>query len=292
VSISGLWASEASIYGRFGYGVAAEADVLQIERAGSLDVGRGRELDAVDWIDEARARELLPPIYARATAQRPGALIRTDVWWRERRFVEAPFMRGGASRLRHVVAQRAGEPVGYLQFRQRSGFTAELPSGKLEIVELIAIDARAEATLWSVACNADLFPTVSWGNAPIDDLVVWLVSDPRRVARKRTDNLWLRIDDVATALAARRYAADGTLRLAIDDTTWELAVEAGVARCAPTSRPAELRLSRPALGALYLGGIRAAHLARAERAHGDAAAIATADRLFASSIAPWCPELF
>ncbi|HEY0988954.1 MAG TPA: GNAT family N-acetyltransferase, partial [Kofleriaceae bacterium] len=59
VAISGLWASEASIYGRFGYGLAAEGDALEIERAGSIDASRGRELDATEWLDEARARAVL-----------------------------------------------------------------------------------------------------------------------------------------------------------------------------------------------------------------------------------------
>src|SRR5438552_13626965 len=87
VPISGLWASEPSIYGRFGYGLAAEGDHVRVERAGAIDVVRG-ELDAIEWLDEARARELTPPIYARAIARRPGALVRSDVWWRERRFLE------------------------------------------------------------------------------------------------------------------------------------------------------------------------------------------------------------
>src|SRR5262245_39822556 len=140
VPVSGLWASEASIYGRFGYGLAAESDALHIDDAASLGVGQGRELDAIEWLDDARAREVLPAIYERAIAVRPGALTRSAAWWRERRFLETPLMRGAASRRRHVAAQRDGELVGYLQFRQRSEFTDRLPTGKLDIIELIAFD--------------------------------------------------------------------------------------------------------------------------------------------------------
>ncbi len=293
LAVSGLWASEASIYGRFGYGVAAHHDELAVDAAQTMTVAGNRELDRIEWIDEAGARAELPAIYAAATSDRPGALRRTEPWWRERRFLEAPFMRHGASRRRHVIARRGAEAVGYLGYRQRGEFEQGLPTGKTEINELIALDPRAEATLWRFALGMDLFPSVSWWCAPTDSTLPWIVDNPRRVRRSRVDNLWLRIDDVGAALAARRYAGDGTVRFALDDTTsWELVVEAGVGRCAPTARAPELQLARTTLGALYLGSTAATELARADLVHGDAAAIATADRLFGWPVAAWCPEIF
>lgn len=289
--LSGLWSSEASIYGRFGYGVAAESDVLEVADARLLHLAPG-EVDALEAIDEARARELLPAIYARAIAHRPGALTRSEVWWRERRFLEAPFMRGGASLRRHVVARRGTELVGYLQFRQRSAWTDGMPSGKVEIVELIGCDARAEASLWQLALQIDLFPHVTWWNAPTDDALAWTVANPRQVKRRRVDALWLRVGDVAAALAARTYAADGELTLAIDGEVWHLVVREGRGACARSERGAELVMERDALGAVYLGGVTASVLARAGRISGEPAAIARADAMFTSGVAPWCPELF
>ena len=58
---SGLWASEATIYGRFGYGVAAEHDEVTIEDSRHTQV-TPRDFDQLEWIDEARAREVLPDI--------------------------------------------------------------------------------------------------------------------------------------------------------------------------------------------------------------------------------------
>jgi predicted acetyltransferase len=292
-AISGLWASEAGIYGRFGYGIAAECYAVEIARADSLTVALGAELDELEWIDEARARQVLPGIYARATANRPGALRRSEVWWRERRFLEAAFVRNGASKRRHVLARRGDEIVGYVVYRQRSGYTEGVFTGTCEINELFAIDTRAEATLWKFALAMDLFPTVTWWNMPVDDVLPYLVNDPRRVRRRITDNMWLRIEDVPTSLAARRYPADGGLRFAIDGTTsWELTVDDGRGHCVASSRAPDLRFDRQTLGALYLGGVSAVRLARAGLIHGDLAAIATADRLFASPVAPWCPEIF
>lgn len=292
--ISGLWASEASIYGRFGYGIAAESHVTEIDDATTVDFAGPPDRDELHFIDEARARRELPAIYARATASRPGVLIRSEAWWQARRFLEVPFHRKGASRLRHVVAARGGELVGYLQFRQRAEFPGGLPGGRLDIVELLGVDPRAEASLWHFALRADLFPRVSWWNAPVDDPLPWLVTDARRVKRRRVDTLWLRIEDVPAALTARRYAGEGALRLEVEGAAWELVAGAGGhARCtaAEPGAPA-LRLSRQALGSLYLGGASASQLARAGAVTGEPAALALADRLFASPAAPWCPEVF
>lgn len=120
---SGLWASEASIYRRFGYGMAASHDPV-ISNARSVNFIDGGTRDDVAWINEAQARAAMPAIYATATAGRPGAVRRTEVWWREHRFLEAPFVRAGASRRRHVLAMRADVPVGYVSYRQRGGFDA------------------------------------------------------------------------------------------------------------------------------------------------------------------------
>ncbi|MDX2088578.1 MAG: GNAT family N-acetyltransferase [Kofleriaceae bacterium] len=290
--VSGLWASEGAIYGRFGYGIAAYGDAIDIKHAHALTIASPGASDTLAMVDEATARAQLPAIYAEATALRPGVLRRSDVWWRERRFLEVPFVRGGASRRRHVIARREGANVGYVAYRQRPGFLGGVPSGKAEINELVGIDAQAEAALWRYMLALDLHPHVTWWNAPVDNTLTWLVEDQRPILRTPSDTLWLRVEDVPATLAARRYSLDGTLRFAIDDTTWQLAVQGGQGHCEPTAQPAELRLSRAMLGALFLGGTTASQLHRAGRIIGDAGAIARADQLFASAYAPWCPEVF
>ncbi|HSN27833.1 MAG TPA: sterol carrier protein domain-containing protein, partial [Kofleriaceae bacterium] len=216
-----------------------------------------------------------------ATANRPGVLRRDATWWRERRFLESPFARRGASKRRHVLATRDGAPVGYVQYRQRQDAHPTLPGGCSEIIELHGIDARAVASLWRYMCSIDLHPTVSWSNAPVDDPLHLLVDDPRRVVRRRGDTLWLRIEDVSRALAARTWG--GELRVAIGDAVYDLP-------SGEKSRgTAQVTIAPDALAHLLLGGVRPGDLARAGLASGD---IALADRVFASSPAPWCPEIF
>src|SRR5262249_49679183 len=104
-AVSGLWASETTIYGRFGYGIAAYSDVYDIANTPTLRIA-DRAFDDLEWIEEPAAREMLPAVYARAIAERPGAMRRTAAWWRERRFQETGWARAGASKRRHVIARR------------------------------------------------------------------------------------------------------------------------------------------------------------------------------------------
>jgi predicted acetyltransferase len=270
-AIGGLWASEAVIYGRFGFAIGAWGDAVEVTGAQHLAIdGAG---DGIELADEAFARELLPDIYARATAARPGVLRRSSAWWRERRFIEAPYQRRGASRRRHVLAMREGAAVGYVQYRQRGGFTDGRPSGKLEIIELVGVDARATASLWKYACSADLFPTVTWWNAPVDDPLVHLASDVRRIVRRRNETLWLRIEDARAVLAARGF--DDSIALRVGDHTY--------------GRGPAVEVAPRALPALVMGASRASELAQAGLLTGD---VVAAERAFVTPVAPWCAEIF
>lgn len=283
-AVAGLWASEATIYGRYGFAIAAHGDVLEVQRANGLTVraaGNDGRFDELTWIDEGRAREVLPDVYARATANRPGVLRRDATWWRERRFLDAPFFRRGASKRRHVIATRDGAPVGYVQYRQRNEPHSPQPGGRSDIIELHGVDARAVASLWRYMCSIDLHPTVSWSNAPVDDPLHLLVDDPRRVLRHRIDSLWLRIEDVPRALAARTWG--GELRVAVGDDVYELPSGARTA-----GKP-HVTIAPHALPEVLLGALRPSELARAGLASGD---VELADRVFASSPASWCPEIF
>ncbi len=298
--VSGLFASEATIYGRFGYGVAAESEALTITSAGAR-VAEGHSHDEVEHVSNDQAATLAPEVYRRAFAQRPGLFSRSHDWWRLRRLLDRPDQRAGTTPRKYAVTRRGEHVTGYVAYRQRFGVIDGAPSGSFEIDELIALDPRAEATLWRYVANIDLYPKVTWWNAPVDHLLPWLLDDRRKVSRRRADTLWLRIDDVARALAARTYSADGEIRIGIEGQTFQLTVNAGVATCSATDYPADIRLDRDALGSIYLGAIAPSLLVRAGRGESlgnpsgllpEAATLMLADRMFATSIAPWCPEVF
>lgn len=295
--LSGLWASDAPIYGRFGYGVAAWGD--EVTCGPDPGFGRGRALDRMELLSDDEAATALPPLYAACQRRRPGVFSRNELWWRWRRFADRPEQRRGRSPRVHALALRDGAPTGYVVYRTSLSFDDGRPAGTVDLDELVALDARAEATLWEHVTHRDLFPRVSWWNAPVDSLAPWLAADPRVVVRRRrADSLWLRIGDPGAALAGRAYAADGALTLAVLDamsgarTTWALTVEGGRATCAATESAADLELDQAALGSIYLGTVPPSLLAGTGAIRGDAHALALADRLFTWPIAPWCPEIF
>lgn len=291
--LSGLWASEGSIYGRFGYGVAAEGDELEL----SPDDGYRGPRDEVVRLDLAAARATLPAVYERAQAIRPGLVARTEAWWRYRRFADRPDQRHGRAPRQYVITRRGGEITGYAFYLPKLDWKDGRAAGTVDIEELIALDGVAEATLWHHLTHLDLLPRVSHWNAPTDALPRWIAADRRSVVRRlRHDTLWLRLTDVPGALAARRYASDGALRLAVDDgtrgPTWQLTADGGAGRCEATTAAPELVLAPAALGSIYLGGVAPSLLARAGSIDGDPAAVGRADRLFTWPIAPWCADIF
>lgn len=300
--LSGLWASDALIYGRFGYGVAAEAEEMTVTPDAGFDRAPAGGFDAVAGLDDDAAAAELPAIYDRVAAVRPGMFSRVPAWWRWRRFADRADQRRGRSSRRHVVCRRGGAGTGYVVYRQHLEFDpAGRPAGTLFVEELAAVDAAAEATLWQYLAHVDLFPKIEWWNAPTDALATWLAADRRNVHRvRRSDTLWLHVGDVAAALAARRYAADGVVRLAVRPpdggapSRFELTVLGGAGRCAALdSDTADLELDLAALGAIYLGAHPPSLVARTGAIRGSAATLAHADRMFLwPAAAPWCAEVF
>ena len=101
-----------------------------------------------------------------------------------------------------------------------------------------------------------------------DDPLLSLLVDVRAVVPTVKDNLWLRLVDVAAALAGRQYAADLDVVLEVSDAMlpsnagrWRLTASAlGSAAVTRTDAEADLALDVRELGSAYLGGISLAEL--------------------------------
>lgn len=127
------------------------------------------------------------------------------------------------------------------------------------------------------------------------------MQEPRRLRATISDNLWVRLVDLAGALRARRYACDGRLVLQIVDAfcPWNegrhaLEVSAGeAAEAARTDEPADLLCTINEIGAAYLGGTTFRQLYRAGRVEElTPGALARADAVFGWDPAPWSPYEF
>src|SRR5690242_13953396 len=76
-----LWASEAAIYQRFGYGLATLQSAFDIQRT-RIRFSRPIEpVGTMRLVERDEALELIPPIYDAILSATPGAITRTERKW-------------------------------------------------------------------------------------------------------------------------------------------------------------------------------------------------------------------
>jgi predicted acetyltransferase len=295
-----LWASEAPIYGRYGYGVATRSTRIEADhdrmafRAPDEPAGRTR------LIDDAEAMELIPAIYERIQAATPGMFERTQGWWTSFRFADPERWRHGAGPMYRAIWEDDDGPEAYALYRIRGSWDEGVPGGKLEIREALGMTPQATREIWRFLFGVDLVKSVNAYALPPDHPLFLSVTEPRRLKMTMGDGLWVRLLDVEAALAARSYAADGAVVLELGDPfcewnegTWTLEVAAGKAGVTRAGGEPELRLDVSDLGSAYLGAFSFSSLQRAGRVEELAGgAIERADALFHTAAQPWCPEIF
>lgn len=306
--LAALWAAERPIYGRYGYGHAAPTVSLTVPTAGAGVLAAGApdpgghrvELLAADPTATVR----LAPLYDGLRAGRGGVPARSAAWWTWY-LASTPWPPEIADQPREVavVVDADGRDAGYVMWRTKSDATDDdVPTSVAHVTEAIAATPAAAAALWTFVLGLDLVATVEIPLRPPDEPLPHLLADGRRVRRLGVDGLWVRLLDVATALAGRGYGVDGRLAIAVSDRsrpdqagTYRLDVGADGARCTRTGdgSAADLALDVADLGAAYLGGVRFGELALAGRVvERTAGALARADAMFAAAHAPWCPRVF
>lgn len=296
--LAGLWASEGSIYGRFGYGPATFRHVVEIDTR-SLQFreapGDGRlrlvEPDVADPIE----RE----VYERARPERVGMLTRSDAWWTYRLIADPEAWRNGKSAQRHLVHEEDGEVTGYARYRQKSKWEDFVADGQVEVIEALTLTDEAHRSIWGFLTSIDLYKNVEAWNLAVDDPLPLQITDRRRVSRKILDALWLRVMDVPAALQARSYEEAGSVVLEVGDPAepstsgvYRLRSSDGIGTCDPVDDSPEVSLDADALGSLYLGGGDAMSLAAAGRIRGDIEAVTRLHRMMRVAQAPWCPDVF
>lgn len=292
VPVAALTASEASIYRRFGYGVAT------LERRVTVETGPRFRLAAaprgrVVAVDPSAMLELAPKIFGRAHRAVPGSIDRQERY-RLRAGGQWADDTGGPDNAVRVAVHLDpdGTPDGYAAYSFR-GWDHEPPT--MDLRDLVAATPDAYLGLWDFLGSLDLVERISWDEAPAHDPLVWAVEDQRAVkAEGAQDMLWLRILDVEAALGARHFAHDGDLVLRVDDALgltsgrYRLSVASGQGRAelVPDGDSArdDLTMDIAELSSVYVGGVSPVMLAEAGRiqvgAHSPEAAL-TLERMLA-----------
>ena len=298
--IAVLWASMATIYGRFGYGAASRRASLCVPGRAPLRPG-APEGGAVCWVDEPGAAAPMRAIHALA-GERTGWLSRPEASWRWW-LADTERHRSGATAFRYALHHPSGggAPDGYAVFRAKSDWPAAGPNYQLDIHELVATGAEAYAGLWRALLGLDIVGQVRYDIAALDDPISLLLVNARAVLTDVSDGLWVRLVDLDRALVARRYAAPCDLVLAVTDRLcpwnagrWRLRVASdGTAEVERTSAEADLECDIADLAAAYLGGTRVAALAGAGRVRElRPGAVRAASLAMAEDVEPYCLEVF
>jgi predicted acetyltransferase len=288
-----LGASEAPIYGRFGYGVASQGYMLRIDprrsafREPLADDGR------VMLVDADTAAKVLPSVFDRSRRLTPGDHQRSDAWWAFW-FQDREHWRDGATARFYVVHETAGEADGFAAYRIKAGWDDHgVPNGELRVESLVSTTPTARAALWRYLLDVDLIATVKVEWVALDDPLRFLLADPRAATvTGLVDDLWVRVLDVSLALSARRYhGSDDAIVLDVADplrphTGGRFVLDAG--GCERTDAAPDLSMGIAELGSLYLGGVGAGVLHRAGRiTEHRPGAVALADALFRSDPLPF-----
>ena len=288
--IAGLTVSEATIYGRYGFGpsVGARRFTIENRRAGWVGPrpvveGRGR----IDPIEREDAMRALAALHAESVAERPGEITGWPGLWRD-----AAGLHPGSEEKSHR-AVRYTDADG--RVRGVVVFSIKDPEGTavLRIHHLLAATADAYAALWHFSLTHDLISSVTATLRSADEPVRWMIEDQRALTSTEHDHHWVRILDVAAVLAARRYRAAGSVLFEVTDPLdltggrYLLTVDeagTGSVQQLTADAPADattVRLGVSELSALLHGGARWGTLAAAGRISADADSTAWLDVAFA-----------
>jgi predicted acetyltransferase len=297
--LAALYSSEAPIYGRFGYGLSTYTADIEVQRSQG---GFSKPLAAggrVVMLDVPAAVDAFTQIWSQVQPTQPGMLTLDARWWRNH-LADLEISRQGFSPHYRVLYEAEGKPAGFALYRIKMDWDATGPIGVLRVEHLIAASPDAYAALWRYVLEVDLIARISADGRSVDEPLRFLLADSRQPKTSVGDGIWLRLVDVARALAGRRYAIEGRLVLRVTDTFcpwndghYELNGGPTNAACERCTDEPDLELSAADLAAVYLGGNRFHTLHEAgrivERRRG---AVAQADAMFTTDRAPWCPSHF
>ncbi|MFJ9342954.1 GNAT family N-acetyltransferase [Streptomyces sp. NPDC101733] len=289
--LAALWASEAAIYGRFGYGAATQGATIEIDSGRPLALRVTPDPRPLRLLEPDEVLDVIGPCHEAARALRAGRPSRDARRWTGEWLCEQAEEDDELSPPRVIVLGEPGEPVaGYVLYRtkpQDDDGPVRVP-GLVRVDELEADTPAVAAALWDCVASLDLTGKVSaWGRPPDDPLLHFAADRDQVRVTAQFPALWLRLVDVAAALKARSWAAPVEVVLELSDArlpanSGRFRLKAGPdgvayerARAAP-----DLTLDVRELAACYLGGTRVAELVAAglvaEHTPGAAASLDTA----------------
>lgn len=284
--VAGLRASDARIYGRYGYGIASWAVRQDVDLANG---GRPKSERRTDLrvVDAFESFDLLQRIAAAAPSPRSASLQRWDGWWKIQEFRT----RHGSTPHHAVVVGAEGAERGYIRFHIQASDNWFTSTQRTAIVDdLIAHDDDAWRALLGHLLSQDILHKIILPSRPVDDALPRLVDNLRAVQTSELrDESWVRPLDLAKLLNARSYDSNARVVIEVSDPliadnngVWTVGGD-GAAKSAET---AKISLPIDTLAELVFGASSAWSLAASGRLRGDRADIDALDKVFATEQKP------
>jgi len=291
-----LWATEDTIYGQFGYGMASMAAEIDVPRDRAAPFATRSIQGELRLVPLDETAPLAAPVYDRVARVTPGMFARSPAWWQDRILNDADWKRRGGGYLQCAVLEIDGAPAAYALYRINSLFERGVQTGNIFVVEAMGDSPEAMNAIWRFLLDIDWLARVKASFLPLDHPLLLSLADPRRLNFLVREGLWVRLIDLGAALSTRGFATENAIVVEVTDEfcPWN----AGRWRIAPgatekTNAEPDLACDAASLGCVYLGGFTFAQLARSLRMRElCAGAIARADAMFRCDRAPWCPEIF
>jgi predicted acetyltransferase len=256
-----LIASEAPIYGRYGFGVASTwcgwtVDTGRVRWRPSVPLAPGtlRVVSGEQWAEVAE------PLHDVVSRRRAGSIARpADAFrWLGQLVPDV----SDTDKKRRFVLHRS--PDGEVDGALVHSVDGDWDDATLKVVDLLATDDAVAATLLRYACEVDFVRKVELHDLPPDWELPLLLEDPRAArSGPQLDGLYVRVHDVPAALTSRAYAVPGRVVLEVHDPVGQvdgrylLEVDGSlVASCARVDDDAEpdVSLDVQGLAPLWLAG--------------------------------------
>jgi len=296
-SLAILWASFGAIYQRFGYAPGTDVVSYDLDPRWAALHPWVESPGTVTMVERDEALPTLREVYRSWSTGGTLLLHRPEATWQF-----GVLRKQEAKRPSQVAVHRdpSGAATGYVVY-QLARSSPPTPDQTLTVTDFVALDAAAHAGLWRFLLAHDLVARIHVEAMPPDDPTPLLVQEPRRLGRRVSDGLYLRLVDVERALALRPYAASDRLVVEVrgdEPCPWNqggYAIEAdhGGARVRRSTETPHLSLPPRSLASLACGYASASALSRSGLLDArDDAVLRRADRLFATERPPFCRDGF
>jgi predicted acetyltransferase len=258
IPVAMLTVSESPLYGRYGFAPAAFASDLTVDTRRAAWTGPAPD-GRVDFITPAEWREEIAGLHNRVRLASPGEIEVFPLRWDQFSGSKSSD-RDKAKRTRAVqYTDEAGQVRGLALFHVGGG-DDDFTKHHATVDYLCTETPDAYAALWRFLLELDLVAEVRAHLRPVDEPLRWMVADQRSIVQTVTDHQYLRILDLPSALAARRYERDGHLELTIADDLgftagrWTVDVAGGHATVA-AGGSGTTHITVQQLSASYLGAV-------------------------------------